>query len=49
MMVFDTPITIRIVACATEVLNVGRADLLQNLGTYLVSRFGVVDFHYFFR
>ncbi len=58
MMVFDTPITIRIVACATKVLNVGRADLLQNPGTYLVSqptqqavrrllRFGGVDFVYF--
>jgi len=55
MMVFDTPITIRIVACATEVLNLGLADFLQSLGTYLVSQatlqavrrllpFGVVDF-----
>ena len=55
MMVYDTPITTRIVVCATEVLNVDCADFLQNLGTYLVSqptqqavrrllRFGGVDF-----
>ena len=38
MMMYDTPITIRIVACATDVLNVDPADFLQNLGTYLVSQ-----------
>ena len=38
MMVYDTPITTRIVVCATEVLNVDCADFLQNLGTYLVSQ-----------
>ena len=54
-MVYDTPITTRIVVCATEVLNVDCADFLQNLGTYFVSqptkqavrrllRFGGVDF-----
>ena len=57
-MVYDTPITTRIVVCATEVLNVDCADFLQNLGTYFVSqptkqavrrllRFGGVDFVYF--
>ncbi len=34
MMVYDTPVTTRIVVCATEVLNVDCADFLQNLGTY---------------
>ena len=55
MMVYDTPITSRIVTCATQALTLDRTDFLQNLGTYLVSqpsqqavrrllRFGGVDF-----
>ena len=55
MMVYDTEITPRVIECASNALRADRADLLQNLGTYLVSqpsqqavrrllRFGGVDF-----
>ena len=55
MMLYDGAITPRVIECAAQVLKAERADLLQNLGTYLVSqptqqavrrllRFGGVDF-----
>ena len=55
MMVYDYEVTPRVIDCACDVLRADRADLLQNLGTFLVSqpsqqavrrllRFGGVDF-----
>ncbi|MGB7317809.1 MAG: heme NO-binding domain-containing protein [Planktotalea sp.] len=55
MMVYDHAITPRVIDCACKTLSADKADLLQNLGTYLVSqpsqqavrrllRFGGVDF-----
>ncbi len=55
MMVYESEITPRVIQCASETLRADPADLLQNLGTYLVSqpsqqavrrllRFGGVDF-----
>jgi len=55
MMVYDCEVTPRVIDCACDVLRADRADLLQNLGTFLVSqpsqqavrrllRFGGVDF-----